>query len=308
LTFNATDPAGVDDVEVLSDIGATVLNQQQSCTYTQVQACPELSSGQVQVNTAELEDGSQHIQLVLSNAAGDTTVVQGPTIVVDNNGPPAPSQLAATAASTTSNVIDLAWANPPSPPQPIAAAYVELCQEACGIPIQVPTSGAAQVTAPAAGSYTVRLWLTDTAGQGGPSNAATTTVTVPAQSTQTVTTTTTTTTTVTVTVPVKTTISASCKACPAKPAAGCAKTRCVVVKVRSATWSAGWLTVELKSFPKGDRLKATLYYKHGKPRTVTVAVSRGVARIKTGRPTRTVLVAVRSGASVGAAIDITTLR
>lgn len=40
-------------------------------------------------------------------------------------------------------------------------------------------TGAAQITAPAAGTYTVRLWLLDSAGHGGAANAATTTVKVP---------------------------------------------------------------------------------------------------------------------------------
>ena len=68
-----------------------MLNEQQSCAFSQVQACPELPSGQLQVNTLELPDGARARQLKLTNAAGNTTVVQGPTVVVDNNGPPAPS-------------------------------------------------------------------------------------------------------------------------------------------------------------------------------------------------------------------------
>ncbi len=323
LSFNASDPSGIADVQVLSDTGATLLNQQQSCTYTQVQACQELPSGQVQINTSALQDGAQNIQLVLTNAAGDTTVVQGPTIAIDNNGPPAPSQLTATAASATSDVIDLAWSNPANSPQPIAAAYLELCQATCASPVQVSTSGAAQVTAPAAGSYTVRLWLTDTAGQGGQSNIATTNVTVPAAtSTQTTTTTTTTTTTPTATTtttpttttttmptmpattPVKVPTSASCRACPGKRHPRCAIRHCVRVRVRSATWSDGWLTVELARFPHGDRLAVRLYYRRAKPRTITVRVSHDVAKIKTRRPTRTVLVAVRDSHPVGAAKTI----
>ena len=65
---------------------------QESCSYAAVQACPELPSGEVEVNTLGIRDGQQQISLKLTDAAGNTTVVQGPTVVVDNNGPPAPSQ------------------------------------------------------------------------------------------------------------------------------------------------------------------------------------------------------------------------
>ena len=294
VTFDATDPSGIQDVQVLSGTGVRIADQQQACTFTQVQACPELTSGQVLVDTSQLPDGPEVVQLLLANAAGDTTVARGPSVVIDNRGPGAPLQLSATAASSSSNVIDLAWANPATPPQPIASAYVELCQATCGSPVQVSTSGAAQITAPAAGSYTVRLWLIDSAGKGGQGSAATTTVSVPAATTQTVTTTTTTTTTTTVTTPVKVPTRASCKVCPGKKTPRCAKGRCVLVKVRWSRWSKGWLTLKLERFPTGDRLRVTLHYRHAKPRTLTVPVKHELARIKTGRPTRTVLAAVRN--------------
>jgi hypothetical protein len=302
LSFDATDPAGIQDVRVLNQNGSPVLDELQSCTYTQVQACPELPAGQVEINTAGLPDGAQSVELVLTNAAGDTTVARGPTFVVDNNGPPAPAQLTASAASTTSDVIDLAWANPTSPPQPIAAAFEQLCQATCADPVQVSAGGAAQVTAPAAGTYTVRLWLTDIAGQGSATNAATATVTVPETRTQTVTTTS------TVTVPASTPKTAPCKGCPPKRSSRCNGKRCPAFAIRAVTWSNGWLTLKLRGFPKNDRLRVTLYFKHAHPRTVTVRVSRGVVKLETGRPTRTVLVAIRGKRTVGAEIVISDVR
>ena len=110
-------------------------------------------------------------------------------------------------------MIDLAWSIPPNPPEPIQDAYAQLCQASCGARCRSARRGGAQITAPAAGTYTVRVWLTDTAGRGSSANAATTTVTVPAARPDV---TTTTTTTTTATVPVKTPTSASCKACPSR--------------------------------------------------------------------------------------------
>jgi hypothetical protein len=60
--------------------------------------------------------------------------------------------------------------------------------------------------------------------------------------------------------------------------------------------------VKLKRFPKGDRLKLTLYFKHADRRTTTVAVKHGTVRIKTSRPSRTVLIAVHGAAAASRAI------
>jgi hypothetical protein len=57
---------------------------------------------------------------------------------------------------------------------------VQLCQIACPAAVTVGSSGAAQITAPGPGLYTVRFWLLDSQGRGGPHNAALASVTVPA--------------------------------------------------------------------------------------------------------------------------------
>ena len=150
--------------------------------------------------------------------------------------------------------------------------------------------GGAQVTAPAAGTYTVRLWLTDTAGRGGSANAATATVTVPATSTTTTTTTTTTT--------VTTTTKSAPPAC--HPAS-----KCPVFKLTGASWKAGKLTLVIAKLPKGDRLQITLSYQHAPKRTLTSTKSRTV--ISTARPARVVLLALKGNRQQGAAITITKL-
>ncbi len=199
--------------------------------------------------------------------------------MIDNNGPPAPSTLTAAAASKTSDLINLVWSAPANPPEPVQNAYAQLCQATCANPVQVSTSGGAQITAPAAGSYTVRLWLTDTAGRGSSTNAATATATVPAS---------TTTTTTTPTKP------------PCHPAS-----KCPVFKLISGRWSAGRLTLVIAKLPKGDKLQITLYYQHAPKRTVTSAKSRIV--IATSRPTRLLLTALHGKRQQGATITITKL-
>jgi hypothetical protein len=128
--------------------------------------CPQLPSGSLTLNTAQLHDGPQILTLLATNAAGNTTSVQSPTVVVDNDGPPAPSSLTATALGGGSEAVDLSWSDPASPPQPGSGAFVQLCQTSCGAAIAVNGSGGAQLTAPGPGTYTIRLWLVDQVGRG----------------------------------------------------------------------------------------------------------------------------------------------
>jgi hypothetical protein len=286
LTFDAADPSGIQTVEVQTPEGGNLATVQQSCDFSQVQACPELPSGQVQVNTLGLPDGSEHVSLKLTNAAGDTTVVQGPTLVIDNNGPPAPTSLTAAAVSSTSDTIDLSWADPANPPEPVQYAYAQLCQTSCQAPVPVSTSGGAQITAPAAGTYTVRVWLTDIEGRGSSANAATTSVTVPAQPT---TTTTTSTTTSTTPPPPK-----------CKPAA-----KCPVFKVTSATWAKNRLKLTFAKLPKRDRIQITIYYAHKPKRTVTTTKSK--LTLTTTRPKRLLLRAFDGKRQQGATVTVTKL-
>jgi len=62
---------------------------------------------------------------------------------------------------------------------------VQLCQAACPTPVSVSATGAAQLTAPGPGIYSLRLWLIDAQGRGGPHNAALASVTIPPAADQT---------------------------------------------------------------------------------------------------------------------------
>ena len=74
LNFEANDPSGIARVDVLDTSGGDVDDVQESCTFAAVQACPELPSGQLQVNTEGMPDGQEQVSLKLTNAAGNTTV------------------------------------------------------------------------------------------------------------------------------------------------------------------------------------------------------------------------------------------
>jgi hypothetical protein len=180
LSFQATDPSGIEHL-VASDNGSLGASTQESCEFTQTVPCPQLQPGGLSVDTTRFPDGHGQLTLAVSDAAGNTTVATSPTLVIDNNGPAAPASLTASAAGG-SNVVDLAWSDPANPPQPVASAFAQLCQATCAPAVAVSPGGAGQTTAPGPGSYTVRLWLLDSAGRGGSQHAATTAVTIPSRS------------------------------------------------------------------------------------------------------------------------------
>ena len=180
--FSASDPSGIAQDLVRTETGQNVIFATQSCDFTSTTPCPQLPAGSLSVDTTRVPDGPHTFSLVATDAAGNTQTATSPSVVVDNNGPPAPTALTATPASTSTNAISLSWANPAGPPQPVTGAMVQLCQATCPAAVPVSSSGTAQITAPAPGTYSVRLWLTDTQGRGSASNAALANVTVPATS------------------------------------------------------------------------------------------------------------------------------
>ena len=178
VTFSASDPSGISQVALDGPAGQVGLLPQ-ACDYAETQPCPDLPSGSMSVNTTLLHDGPQTLTLLVTNAAGNTTSAVSPSVVIDNNGPPAPARLTASAIAGSTTAVQLTWSDPANPPEPVASAGAEVCQASCGPAVALNSSGSAQVPVTGPGTYGVRLWLLDSAGHGGPANAATASVTVP---------------------------------------------------------------------------------------------------------------------------------
>jgi hypothetical protein len=179
VTFSASDPSGIQQDLVRSDTGATLSSATQACNFTVAVPCPQLPTGSMSVDTTRVADGPHAFTVTVTDAAGNSQSVTSPELIIDNGGPPAPTEFTATAQSSTSNAINLAWRNPTNPPQPVTGAMAQLCQAVCAAAEPITPSGAAQITAPGAGVYTLKLWLLDSHGRGGPGNAALESVTVP---------------------------------------------------------------------------------------------------------------------------------
>ncbi|MDX6680749.1 MAG: hypothetical protein QOG94_788 [Solirubrobacteraceae bacterium] len=179
VTFVAGDASGIQEQIVRSDTGQTLVSVPQACDFGNAPPCPQQPAGALNVDTSRVPDGAHAFSLSVTDAAGNSQIATSPTVLVDNNGPPPPT-LTATAQGAGSRVIVLSWRNPPSPPAPIVRAMVQLCQATCPPATTISASGAAQLTVPAAGVYSVRLWLIDANGRGGEHHAALATVSVPA--------------------------------------------------------------------------------------------------------------------------------
>jgi len=178
VTFDASDSSGIAEVAIDGSAGQVAV-QPQSCDYSKTQPCPQLPDGGSSVDTTQLRDGAQTLMLLVTNAAGNTLSVRSPTVVVDNNGPPAPASLTASAVAGNEKAVQVTWSDPANPPEPVTGAFAQLCQASCPAATAINPSGSATLAVPSPGTYGVRLWLTDSAGRGGPANAATTTVVVP---------------------------------------------------------------------------------------------------------------------------------
>jgi hypothetical protein len=174
LTLSASDPSGIADVEARSSLGAVLATAPQSCDYYSAVPCPNLSQATVTLNTPAASDGTQVFILQVKDAAGNATSVTSQPVTIDNHGPASPAGFTATLSGKE---VVLSWTNPAAPPVPIASAAVTLCSTVCSPASTVSASGSVHIPAPAPGSYTVGLSLTDTAGKT--SAPITTTVTVP---------------------------------------------------------------------------------------------------------------------------------
>ncbi len=179
VTFSASDASGIRTQTVQTAGGQTLVSTANGCDFSGQPPCPQSPAATLNLDTTRVADGTRTFRLVVTDAADNSQVVASPPVVVDNHGPPAPVGLTATAQQGSS-AIALAWSDPPNPPQPVSGAMAQLCSTTCLPALSVSASGSAQLTAPGPGVYSARVWLLDSAGRGGPHNAATTTVTVPA--------------------------------------------------------------------------------------------------------------------------------
>ena len=71
VTFTASDPSGIQEQQVRSDTGKTLLSVAQACDFTTSPPCPQQPAGTLNVDTSRVADGTHTFSLVVTDAAGN---------------------------------------------------------------------------------------------------------------------------------------------------------------------------------------------------------------------------------------------
>ena len=169
VSFAATDPTGISQVTLSLD-GHPVATATGVCEYTFTIPCQPLA-GTLTLNTTQFPDGAHTLTLTALDAARNESQVTH-AITVTNTPPPPPVGLQ--AARQADGLDTVTWANP-AHVAPIAGADYQLCPlpaGPCGTPVSIADTGRLEGIHPAPGSWEVRVWLADVAGNVDPANAA----------------------------------------------------------------------------------------------------------------------------------------
>ena len=170
VTFTASDATGIKEQSVRLDGDAALISAQQSCDFSVAQPCPQQPLGSLNVDTTRVPDGPQTFSLAVTDAADNTQVVTSPPVIVDNHGPPPPVGLTATADGA--NAIVLTWGTPLIRRRPSRGRWCRSVRRPAPPQSASAHPDAARVAVPGPGLYSVRMWLLDALGRGGPHNAA----------------------------------------------------------------------------------------------------------------------------------------
>lgn len=87
ISYNTSDPlAGVYTVQLVVDGNVVTTNSYaNSCSFTNFQPCPASEPGTLAWDTASVPNGAHEIDLLITNAAGDTTVIGDHAITTSNS-------------------------------------------------------------------------------------------------------------------------------------------------------------------------------------------------------------------------------
>ena len=177
VRYEASDNVGIKSASVLIG-GESRGSDPKSCSYAQRIPCPN-SPGNIEVDTAEVPEGSQQLTVMAEDAAGNHGESAAVTARIDNTAPGAvPVGLGGGEGWRNTNGFDLAWTNPAEPDRaPITAAHYRLCR-AGGSECSTVDSGGEGIAAiegvkvPSPGEWELRLWREDAAGNQQSANAS----------------------------------------------------------------------------------------------------------------------------------------
>jgi hypothetical protein len=179
-TATASDVTGIKAVRFYSDaalVSGATIDRAARCDYSTTAPCANPAAGaSFALDTTLLTDGSHTVQLAATDATGtNETKAPGQPVQIDNTAPSAPTHLQVTGGGTSPS-FDVAFDMPAQTHAPITTAMYEACNGAICINGSRPASGtSAAITGlalPGGGTYAVKVWLVDEAGNGSYNNAA----------------------------------------------------------------------------------------------------------------------------------------
>jgi hypothetical protein len=149
--------------------GRQLRDDSRDCDFTRRRPCNDITHDFYSVNTAGLADGRHELRVEGVDAAGNS----GSVVTAFNSDNAAPDEpldvkLEGGEGWRQTNKFKLTWRNPPSA-SPVSTVHYELCNTATkqcttGSRGGQGISSIDDLTVPAPGHYTVRLWLADQAG------------------------------------------------------------------------------------------------------------------------------------------------
>ncbi|HEU5105168.1 MAG TPA: hypothetical protein VFU11_04960 [Solirubrobacterales bacterium] len=177
FTYDASDNVGVKGASA-SIAGGQRGGNSRGCNFTQRIPCPS-GPGLIDVDTAEIPEGSQALTVTAEDAAGNTATSGPVTVRLDNAAPGAVAVgVDGGEAWRNSNDFDLKWVNPPEPDRaPIVAAHFRLCRAGGNDCVSGDRPGAAvsgidNLAVPGPGEWEVRMWREDAAHNQQAANAS----------------------------------------------------------------------------------------------------------------------------------------
>ncbi len=146
---------------------------------TRMQPCPTGAADEVTVQTASFSDGPHALTRCATDFAGNSACLFPTTVLIDNNPPAQPRDLAVAGGEGwhRADDFDLSWVNPDQgPASPIGGAYWRISGPAgydSGVNLAEGSGISALVDRklPRPGLYSLRLWLRDEAGNSDSSTA-----------------------------------------------------------------------------------------------------------------------------------------
>ena len=166
-------------VHAISSFDCAYVNAGGEIRAARMQPCAEQRTGSVTIDTRKLPDGLHTAGHCVVDFAGNVGCAEPRLFRIDNHAPAAPLEInAGGEAWRSASLFDVAWRNPAQERgSEIAGATYRLLGEGYDSgPVYVPganRSAIAPIGVPRPGTYTVRVWLRDAAGNENRDAAAT---------------------------------------------------------------------------------------------------------------------------------------